>query len=85
MSMSLIVYYFLHKCFNRSFYLNGNAIWSLSSSQINTNFVLFTTPRSYYPNNESTDEEKELHKRWHKTNNVAICYIMRIMSQILQL
>ncbi|XP_057811542.1 uncharacterized protein LOC131025774 [Salvia miltiorrhiza] len=49
------------------------------------NFVL-TTPRPLALTDESTDAEKEEHKRWHKSNNMAKYYMMMTtMSQTLQL
>ena len=46
-------------------------------------FVL-TTPAPTPLSDDSTDEEKEAHRKWHKANEMARCYILASMSNVLQ-
>ena len=46
-------------------------------------FVL-TTPTPAPLSTESTEEQREAHRKWHKANEMARCYILASMSNVLQ-
>ncbi|XP_057791274.1 uncharacterized protein LOC131008409 [Salvia miltiorrhiza] len=63
---------------------NGNAILGYVLDAKEYKFVL-TTPAPANPTARSSDEQREVHKRWHSANNMAKAYIMTTMSSALQL
>ena len=46
-------------------------------------FVL-TTPAPASLGSDSTEEQKQAHRKWHKANEMARCYIVASMSNVLQ-